>query len=104
MNSSAPYSPHCDWSVVPLAAAATELLGLAEEEGRLLSEEKWEETLAWAHTSLSTRWAWSGPGLGQVDLLWPRPSTVAKLNENEFNPKKNNNNKTILMFSFTDIY
>ena len=40
MNSSALYSPHCDWSVVPLAAAATELLGLAEEEGRLLTEEE----------------------------------------------------------------
>ena len=68
------YSPHSDWSVIPLAAAATELLGRAEEEGRLLREENWEETLAWAHTYLSSSWGWSGPGLTQVDQLWTRPS------------------------------
>ena len=30
MNSSDPYFPHSDWSVIPLAAAATELLGKAD--------------------------------------------------------------------------
>ena len=83
MNSSDPYSPHSDWSVIPLAAAATELLGKAEEEGKVLSEENWEETLAWAHTSLSSSWGWSGPGLTQVEQLWTRASLEKSWGEAE---------------------
>ena len=83
MNSSEPYSPHSDWSVIPLAAAATEIIGRAEEEGKVLREENWEETLAWAHTTLSTSWGWSGPGITQVEELWARPSLEKSWGEAE---------------------
>ena len=83
MNSSDPYSPHSDSSVIPLAAAATELLARAKEEGKLLREENWEETLAWAHTSLSSSWGWSGPGLTQVEQLWTRASLEKSWGEAE---------------------
>ena len=76
-------SPRSDWSVIPLAAAATELLGRAEEESKVLREENWEETLTWAHTSLSSSWGWSGPGLTQVEQLWTRPSLEKSWGEAE---------------------